>query len=137
MGELDYETLLNKAYESLPEKAKTQARFEMPKFESFIQGNQTIVINFMEVTKYIRRDPRILLKYLTRELAAPANIAGDRLIIKGKIREDMLNRKLEKFVKTYVICKECGKPDTELITIEGVLYVRCSACGARYPVPPI
>ena len=133
----NYESMLDEAYKELPEKAKTSVRFEIPTFKSFIQGNQTIVINFMEVVKYIRRDPKLLLKYLTRELAAPANVAGDRLIIKGKIREEQLNKKLKNFVKTYVICKECGKPDTELVTIEGVLYLRCSACGARYPIPPI
>ncbi len=133
----DYEKLLEEAYQNLPEKVKTTVRFEMPKFEIFLQGNQTIVVNFMEVVKYIRRDPKILLKYLTKELAAPANIVGDRLLIKGKVRADKINKKLETFVKTYVLCKECGKPDTELITIEGILYLRCAACGARYPVPPI
>ncbi len=133
----NYEELLQEAYDNLPEKAKENVRFEIPKFEIFLQGNQTIVVNFMEVCKYIRRDPKTLLKYLTKELAAPANVAGDRLIIKGKIRADKINQKLEYFVKTYVLCKECGKPDTELITIEGILYLRCSACGARYPVPPI
>ncbi len=133
----DYEKMLDEAYSLLPDKVKETVRFEIPKFEVFFQGNQTIIVNFMEVCKYIRRDPKVILKYLTKELAAPANVAGDRLIIKGKVRPDKINKKLETFVKTYVICKECGKPDTELITIEGVLYVRCSACGARYPVPPI
>ncbi len=133
----EYEEMLDEAYSSLPDKVKESVRFEMPTFNVFLQGNQAVVTNFKEVAKYIRRDPKLLLKYLTKELAAPANVAGDRLIIKGKVRTDKINAKLQNFVKTYVICKECGKPDTELVTIEGVLYLRCSACGARYPVPPI
>ncbi len=133
----DYEKLLDEAYANLPEKVKEKPRFELPSFEILPQGNQTIITNFMEVVKKLRRDPKTLLKYLTKELGAPANVVGDRLIIKGKVRYDKINKKLKDFIDTYVLCRECGKPDTDLITIEGILYIRCSACGARYPVPPI
>ncbi len=133
----DYKKMLDEAYASLPERVKSRPRFEAPSFDILPQGNQTVITNFMEVVKKLRREPKILMKYMTKELGVPANVVGDRLILKGRVRYDKINKKLKNFIDTYVLCRECGRPDTDLVTIEGVLYIRCSACGARYPVPPI
>ena len=39
----EYKKLLNRAREGLPDTTEVEVvRFEMPKFESFIEGNQTI-----------------------------------------------------------------------------------------------
>ncbi len=133
----NYEKLLQNAFKELPEKASEKSRFKMPKFESFIQGNQTIIQNFGDVAAALRREEKHLMKFLSKELASPASIDGKRLILKGKHREKMLNERLEKYVKSYVLCKECGKPDTNLVTQNGVTFMRCEACGARSPVAVI
>ena len=49
----------------------------------------------------------------------------------------MINQKIEKYVKNYVICPVCGKPDTKLIKVDRVLVMKCMACGAVSPVPPL
>ncbi len=129
----DYEQLLDSIYKKLPEKAKgTGERFEMPKFEFFTEGNKTIVKNFKVVTDKIRRDPAFLAKYLSKELAVPVEIAGDRLILQRKLTGDMVNKKLEEFVSKYVICKECNRPDTHIEELgHRVRELVCEACGAR------
>ncbi len=129
----DYERLLDDIYKKLPEKAKgTGERFEMPKFEFFTEGNKTIVKNFKIVTDKIRRDPAFLSKYLSKELAVPVEIAGDRLILQRKLTGDMVNKKLEEFVSKYVICKECNRPDTHIEDLgHRVRELVCEACGAR------
>ena len=133
----DYEKLLQHAYDELPEKAKEKSRFKMPTFEAFIQGNQTIIQNFGDVAAALRREGKHIMKFLSKELASPASIDGKRLIVKGKHREKTLNERLEKYIKGYVLCKECGKPDTNLVTQNGVTFMRCEACGARSPVSVI
>ncbi|MEW6721899.1 MAG: translation initiation factor IF-2 subunit beta [Candidatus Micrarchaeota archaeon] len=132
-SDADYERLLDDIYKKLPEKAKHSGeRFEMPKFEWFTEGNKTILKNFKAVCDKIRRDPAVLSKYLTKELAVPAEVAGDRLVLQRKLMGDMINRKLEEFIVKYVMCKECNRPDTHIEDLgHRVRELVCEACGAR------
>ncbi len=135
-SENDYERLLDDLYKKLPERSKgTGERFEMPKFDYFTEGNKTIIKNYKAVTDKIRRDPAFLAKVLSKELAVPLEIQGERLILQRKLSGDMINKKLEEFVTKYVICKECNRPDTHLEDMgHGVRNLVCEACGARKAV---
>ena len=44
---------------------------------------------------------------------------------------------LERYVKEYVICGECGKPDTQLVLETRIMRKRCDACGASISVKPL
>jgi translation initiation factor 2 subunit 2 len=129
----DYDSLLDNIYKKLPEKAQgTGERFEIPRFEFFTEGNKTIIKNYKAVTDKIRRDPAFLSKVLSKELAVPVEIVGERLILQRKLIGDMVNRKLEDFVNRYVICKECNRPDTHIEDLgHRVRNIVCEACGAR------
>lgn len=131
----DYEKLLDNIYENIPKKESTGERFEMPRFEYFTEGNKTIVKNFKAVAERIRREPAVISKYLSKELAVPLEIQGERLVLQRKLSGDIVNRKLEEFVQKYVMCKECNRPDTH-IEEEGhrVRNLVCEACGARKAV---
>jgi len=129
-----YEKMLGDLYKELPEKAKEKSRFKLPSFDVLIQGSTTIVTNFIDVATTLRRDPKHLLKFFTRESAAAANIDKKRLLMKGRFREKMLNDRLGSYIREFVLCKECGKPDTSLIGEGRVTYLRCEACGAKSPV---
>ncbi len=133
----DYEKMLEDVYSKLPEKEKKKERFEIPKLEVMIHGKQTIIRNLNEVAGKLNRDPAHLLKYFSKELAVPSVFDGKRGILQGRFREDVLNKKLEDYVKEFVLCNECGKPDTVFIIFEGVKYKRCEVCGARSPVRTI
>lgn len=132
----DYEQLLENIYKKLPERSKaTGERFEMPKFEYFTEGNKTIIKNFKIVTEKLRREPAFLCKVLSKELAVPLEMQGERLILQRKLSGDIINKKLEEFVIKYVICKECNRPDTHLEELgHGVRNLICEACGARRAV---
>src|SRR4030095_3341592 len=132
-SEDNYDQLLDNIYKALPEKAKgTGERFEMPRFEFFNEGNKTIIKNYKIVTDKIRRDPAFLAKHLSKELAVPVEIAGDRLILQRKLNGDMMNKKLEDFIQKYVMCKECNRPDTHIEDLgHRVRELVCEACGAR------
>jgi translation initiation factor 2 subunit 2 len=128
----DYDELLDNIYENLPEKATSEERFEMPKFEYFTEGNKTIIKNFRAVAEKVRRDSDFIVKYMTKELAAPAEAQGERLVIQRKLSGDMVNKKLEEFVHKYVICKECKRPDTAVKDSgHGSKALVCESCGAR------
>lgn len=128
-----YEQLLDNIYQNLPEKAThTGERFEPPRFEFFVEGNKTLIRNFSAVCEKLRRDKNFLIKHLTKELAVPAVLEGDRLILHRKIIGDIINRKLQDFLTKYVLCKECKKPDTHIQELgHGMRQLVCEACGAK------
>ncbi len=128
-----YEQSLDNIYANLPKQAHgTGERFEIPKFELFAEGNKTYLKNFQVVCDKIRRDKTLLMKYLSKELAVPTDLQGERLILQRKINADIVNKKLEDFVTRYVVCKECKKPDTHIQELgHGIKQLICEACGAR------
>jgi len=131
---MKYEKMLDNIYKAIPEKVKTKERFEIPKFSSYISGKQTVINNLADVSKQLRREQSHLMKFLMKELAVPGVIKAKKGVLQGKFKQDMLNSLLEKYIKEFVQCNECGKHDTELITFEGATYKRCEVCGARAPV---
>lgn len=130
----NYEELLQRARKNLPAQAKEEVRFELPKFDSFIQGVQTIVKNFVDVAKTLGREPEHLLKFLQAETGTSGVIEDKRLVLKGQKKVEILNEKLGIYIRDFVMCKECKKYDTELRKVEGVEQLKCKACGAKYTV---
>lgn len=132
---MDYDDLLDKAHKELPEDTGTGERFEIPTLEVFVEGNKTIIRNFSQILQKIRRTPEHILKYFSKEFAVPATPEGDRLILHRKLNRDLLNKKFNEYVKTYVICEQCGKPDTHIEdTGHRSKVLVCEACGARSAV---
>jgi len=128
-----YEEMLEQGIKNLPARSIQKERFEVPKVQGHIEGNKTIVTNFFQIAAQLRRNPDHLLKFLQREMATPGIIKDDRLILGRKIGSAQINEKIERYSKIFVICKECGKPDTQLIKEGGVLMIKCMVCGARHP----
>jgi len=129
-----YEQLLDKAYENVKLIEGTGERFEIPAVEGFFQGKKTVLTNFIQITSHIRRDPEQLQRFLSKELATPITKEGDKLILNIKIPSKKINPKIEQYVEEFVLCKECKKPDTELIKEGKLTLIHCLACGAKHPV---
>jgi len=131
---MEYEKLLERAYEKIPKSALKKERFEIPKAKGHIQGNKTVITNYAQICSVLNRDPKQLLKYLLRELATPGNLDGPRLILGRKISSSLINQKIERYVNEFVLCPDCKKPDTKLIKEERILMLKCAACGAKHPI---
>lgn len=129
-----YEQLLDKAYEEVEVIEGTGDRFEIPKIEGFFEGKKTILTNLSQVATHIRRNEETFLRYLLKELSVKGHKEGDRIIITGKVSSKKINPKIEQYVKNFVICKECGKPDTEIIKEGKQTMLHCLACGAKHPI---
>jgi translation initiation factor 2 subunit 2 len=131
---MKYEDLLKEAYKEMPEVKVTGSRYEMPKVKGHVEGNKTIIVNFIQICSSFNRDRQHVLKYLLRELATPGRLEDTRLILGRKLTSKQINDKLENYANTFVLCYECKKPDSKLIYEDGVLYIRCMACGAKHKV---
>ena len=133
----NYEDLLKRAREQLPEKIFELSRFEPPRPDVSIEGNRTFFKNWHQVVSALNRDENHLLKFLTKELATSANIEGQRAVFAGKHFRGTMNELLNRYLKDYVICPECKKPDTNLIKEDRINFLVCEACGARTSVKPV
>ena len=131
----NYEKLLDRAFAKLPSLSVENVDFKIPEPDAIIQGSKTIVRNFSQIADVARRSKDEIEAYLTRELAVHLNIEDQRLVINAKINQATLNAKIKKYFESYVICKECHKPDTHTESItRGFVTLVCEACGARYTV---
>lgn len=130
----DYEKLLDSAYKKVKQIDTSSERFEIPKIEGHFEGKKTILTNFFQVASHLRRTPEHFQKFILKELAASGQKEGDRLILNMKVPSAKINTKIEQYAKEFVICKECGKPDTELMKEDRINFVHCLACGAKHPV---
>ncbi|MCL4403127.1 MAG: translation initiation factor IF-2 subunit beta [Candidatus Marsarchaeota archaeon] len=131
----DYLKLLDRAFERMPHLSAESIDFKIPDVESIIQGTKTIIRNIGVIADRARRTPQEIGKFLSKELAVPTSFEDQRLIINGKFQNDELNKRMHTYFETYVICRECHKPDTHLESGgRGMLQLVCEACGARYGV---
>ena len=133
----EYEQLLDEAYTKIKPVESKIDRFELPKVEGHIEGNKTIITNFKQICSYIRREPAHLLKFLLGELATPGVMKGDRLILTRKISSSIVNEKIKLYTETYVLCKECKKPDTEILKEDRFTFIHCLACGAKKSITKV
>lgn len=131
---MNYEDMLKKGREELPESVFTAERFEIPNVKGHFEGNKTVISNFSQIIGILRRQEEHILKFLLREIATPGEIKNKLLILKAKIPAAKLNEKIRKYANEFVICKDCGKPDTELIKEGQALFLKCNACGSKHSV---
>jgi len=129
----NYEKLLDYAYEKITPIKHTE-RFELPKIQGLHEGNKTILTNLPQIASQLRRDIYHLLKFLLKELATSGAIKGNRTILQRKISSAKINEKIADYVKEFVLCKECQKPDTEIIKQDRFMFIHCLACGAKHSV---
>jgi translation initiation factor 2 subunit 2 len=130
----DYESLLKRAKEQIPEELSTTERLEIPKVKGHIQGNKTIISNLTQIAKILDRPIEHILKFILKELATAGDIKNTSVLFNNKISSTKLNEKIDKYSKLFVICKECGKPETKLKKENNVNIISCQACGAKYTV---
>ncbi len=133
----DYEWLLERVYQSIPKEKLVKKRFEIPVAKVIVEGSKTIIYNFKSIAERLNRDPKMIMKYLLRELATSGTFDGQRLILKGVFSSLKINEKIREFTREYVICPECGSPDTIIIKEGRVTFLKCMACGAKRPIKPI
>jgi len=134
---MEYEEMLDRGRKKIPESLLKSERFEIPKVLGHIQGNKTVISNFYQIASALRREPEHLLKFILRELATPGELNKSNLIFGRKLSAAMINEKIDQYAKTFVICRECKRPDTQLIKDKETTFLRCQACGAKYPVETI
>lgn len=130
----NYEELLDDTYKKIKPIEHNGERFETPKVEGHIEGSKTILTNVPQIISYLRRNQDHFIKYLLKELATSGTFRNSVLILQTKVSSQKINDKIASYVKEFVVCRQCGKPDTELLKQDEFMFIHCLACGAKHSV---
>ncbi len=135
----EYLSMLKEARKQLPSVVVSGERFTPPRPIIAIEGKQTHIVNFREITNALNRDPKLVARYLSKELGSPYFLTEDsrKLILSRRIDPRQVENRIERFIKTYVVCPHCGRPDTVIVKVKKTWILRCLACGAETPIPKI
>jgi len=130
----DYEEMLEKAIKDMPDSVMQRERFEIPKILGHLQGNKTIISNFPQIANTLRRPQEHLLKYLLKELATPGDMKNNFLLLGAKVPASRINGKIRQYAIEFVLCVDCGKPDTKIEKEGNFSFIKCMACGTKHPI---
>ncbi len=132
---MDYEDQLDRAIERTPDIEGGGERFDVPTPDLRQEGNVTVFENFRAVVSRLDRDGEHVMKFIQNELGTSGSIdESGRARLTGSFDTDRVARAVEEYTEEYVLCPECGLPDTRLETEQGATLLRCEACGARSSV---
>jgi translation initiation factor 2 subunit 2 len=135
MSTPSYEALLDRARAGLPENPHRSERFTIPTAEVNYDGKSTVVRNLKEIGDQLRREPAQILNFLSREFGCPGVLDGPRGVLKTKANAEQINTKVKEYTQRFVLCVECGSPDTHLDRdARSAPMIVCEACGAQRPV---
>ncbi|WP_224335772.1 translation initiation factor IF-2 subunit beta [Haloprofundus halobius] len=128
---MDYDEQLDKALSESPDVEGGGGRFEVPDPNVRPEGNATVFENFQTVVDALGRDEAHVLKFLQTDLGTSGHIdESGRARLTGNFREDRVARAVEEYTESFVLCPECGLPDTRLVEERGTKMLKCDACGA-------
>lgn len=129
---MDYEEMLDRGIAESPDVEGSSERFQVPEVDVRQEGNVTVFENFQRVCTYLGRDGDHLMKFLQNELGTSGRIdESGRARLTGEFNDRRIEDALSAYTEGYVLCSECGLPDTRLDKKGGTLVLRCTACGAR------
>ena len=130
----DYNKLLDRAYNDIPDNVKQSSRFEIPKVELRIESKNTFITNFNKIINTLKRERNHFIAVFLKKAGTFGEVRGQQLFLKGTFKAQVLNRLIENYTKTYVLCKICNKPDTEIQREGKKQFLKCTACGARIEI---
>lgn len=131
MSLTEYEKLLERALTLLPKKPVRHERFVLPEPICEVAGSRTYLINFKEICDTLNRPQQHFLKYLSREMATAGFIDGMKAVFQGRFSARILETLIDRYVKEFIICPICRRPDTRIERERRLSFLLCEACGAK------
>jgi translation initiation factor 5 len=119
-------------------------RYQMSLVETTVKGHgngtKTVISNIEAVAKALGRPPAYICKFLGVEVGAQTTIdvKNNRYIVNGEFDATRFQDLLDGFIKKFVLCPQCGNPETKLrVTSKKLIESKCIACGHRSHLPMV
>jgi translation initiation factor 2 subunit 2 len=131
---MDYTETLDRALEAVPERNEAESRLQIPAPEGETDGAFTRLTNIAQIADAVGRPVDHLHRNVQRELGTNGQLEESHARYNGSFTVADFEDAIDQYVAEYVVCSECGLPDTRLVNEDGVDMLRCEACGAFRPV---
>jgi translation initiation factor 2 beta subunit (eIF-2beta)/eIF-5 len=99
-------------------------------------GETFIFQNILIISKEIKRDIKMIIQFLNKELSTSFIIKKtDVYVKKSDLTQKILQNCIYKFIDYCVICKHCKSPDTNIKTMPTKKYdgdISCDSCGKHF-----
>jgi translation initiation factor 2 subunit 2 len=123
--------LLTRITQHLERNEKEDRKIHLPPPMLGREGRKVFWINFPDFCTRLKRSPDHLMQYTLTELGTTGNLdAGNRFIIKGRLRPNQIESILRHYLSEYVFCKTCKCSDTNLKKENRMQFVECHTCGS-------
>ena len=131
---MDYDEMLERGMAEAPDIEGESDRFDVSEPDVRQEGNVTVFENFQEIRDELDRDEAHLTKFLQDELGTSGHIdESGRARLTGDFSTRRIGEAIDAYTEQYVLCGECGLPDTGIEREQGAEILVCAACGARSP----
>ncbi len=131
---MDYESSLDRAMDEVPDIGGDEERLQIPDAETQKDGAFTRFTNLGEIADVLSREAEHLHRFVQREMGTSGKFEEGRGRYNGTFSQQDFNAAVDAYVDEYVLCTECGLPDTRLVREDRTPMLRCDACGAFRPV---
>lgn len=131
---MDYDASLDRALEEVPDYTDSEERLDVPEPSAQKDGAFTRLTNLGAIADALSRDPEHLHRAIQRELGTNGQYDAGRSRYNGSFSASDFDGAIDSYVQEFVVCSECGLPDTRLVMEDRTLMLRCDACGAFRPV---
>ena len=106
MADFDYESLLDRARDKIPDNISGKSRWRLPEPQILIEGSNTILRNFNEVVSMMDRDENHVYQYILNDLGTSGSRDGPRARFKGRIPPKRIKKTIVNYVNTYIMCSQ-------------------------------
>ncbi|ELY51967.1 MULTISPECIES: translation initiation factor IF-2 subunit beta [Natronorubrum] len=131
---MDYDSSLDRAMEDVPDIGGDEQRLKIPDAQTQKDGAFTRFTNLDDIADVLSREDEHLHRFIQREMGTSGKLEDGRGRYNGTFSEKDFNAAVDAYVDEYVLCTECGLPDTRLVREDRTPMLRCDACGAFRPV---
>lgn len=139
-----YLEMLKRLFDIVESKNKNQSRendIEVdPPDVSFLGTKKTVWANFKQTAQKLKRNPDHILAFFSTEMGTHASIdTKGRMIIKGRLHQNKVERPLQRYIRDYVRCNMCHKYCTHLKKdpTSRLLFLECDGCQSNRSVNQI
>lgn len=111
-------------------------RYKMPRLVAKVEGRgngiKTRIVNCADIASALHRKPAVLTKFFGCELGAQSRWEEkeEASIVNGAFEGNILQDKLiDSFLPKFVLCPNCGLPETDMKVKKEIVKFECAACG--------
>ncbi len=99
-------------------------------------GQKTVILNLSDICDCLDIPLDLLIRYFSVELSAQCRKESDtsRVVINGSYTYDQLLHTLNTFIDVFILCPNCGLPETSLGIKKDQVRHKCRSCGNKTPI---